>query len=103
MRLRVSDVWPGHVLEIETGAASAIAASSRHVLDSRNPPQIHIWREVNKMGEKEPTLKELEEEVRRELGISQIGPQMTTEEAGRLGGYMVKKLIERGEKAMKAE
>ncbi len=55
------------------------------------------------MREKESTLKELEEEARRELGISQIGPQMTTEEAGKLGGYMVKKLIERGEKAMKAE
>ncbi len=103
MQLSVSDVWPGHVPEIETGAASAAAVSSGRILDSGDPPQIHIGREVNNMREKEPTLKELEEEARRELGISQIGPQMTTEEAGRLGGYMVKKLIERGEKAMKAE
>lgn len=55
------------------------------------------------MEEKEQTLKELEEEVRRELGIKMIGPQMTTEEAGKLGGYMVKKLIERGEKAMREQ
>ena len=55
------------------------------------------------MEEREQTLKELEEEVRRELGITEIGPQMTTEEAGKLGGYMVKKLIERGQKAMMEE
>ncbi len=53
--------------------------------------------------EKEQTLKELEEQVRKELGIQNIGPQMTTEEAGKLGGYMVKRLIERGEKAMEHE
>ena len=51
--------------------------------------------------EREHTLKDLEEEVRRELHIENIGPNMTTEEAGRLGGYMVKRLIERGEKAMR--
>ena len=55
------------------------------------------------MQEREQTLKELEEEVRRELGIQRIGPQMTTEEAGKLGGYMVKKLIERGEQAMREQ
>ncbi|HAH86121.1 MAG: small, acid-soluble spore protein, alpha/beta type [Armatimonadota bacterium] len=49
---------------------------------------------------REQTLKDLEEEVRRELGIQNIGPNMTTEEAGKLGGYMVKRLIERGEQAM---
>ncbi len=48
--------------------------------------------------EKEQTLKELEEQVKKELGITHIGPDMTTEEAGKLGGYMVKHLIERGEK-----
>lgn len=52
------------------------------------------------MEEREKTLKELEEEVKRELNIKNIGPDMTTEEAGRLGGYMVKHLIERGEKSM---
>ena len=49
--------------------------------------------------QREQTLKELEEEVKRELGIQNIGPNMSTHDAGRLGGYMVKKLIERGEKA----
>jgi len=39
----------------------------------------------------------LEEEVRRELGIKNVGPNMTTHEAGMIGGYMVKKLIERAE------
>lgn len=53
------------------------------------------------MEEREKTLKELEEEVKRELNIKNIGPDMTTEEAGKLGGYMVKHLIERGEKAMR--
>lgn len=53
------------------------------------------------MEEKEMTLKELEEQVKKELGIKEIGPHMTTEEAGRLGGYMVKHLIERGEQAMR--
>lgn len=47
---------------------------------------------------KEMSLKELEEQVKRELGITHIGPDMTTEEAGRIGGYMVKHLIERGSK-----
>jgi len=60
--------------------------------------------EVNSMmeegREREQTLKELEDEVRRELGIKEIGPNMTTHDAGKLGGYMVKKLIERGEKSM---
>lgn len=53
--------------------------------------------------EKEQTLKELEEQVKQELHIKKIGPKMTTEEAGRLGGYMVKHLIERGEKSMEEE
>ncbi len=53
--------------------------------------------------EREQTLKELEEQVRRELGITQIGPNMTTEEAGKLGGYMVKRLTERGERAMREQ
>lgn len=48
--------------------------------------------------ERERTLKDLEEQVKRELGIKHIGPDMTTEEAGKLGGYMVKHLIERGER-----
>lgn len=52
---------------------------------------------------REDTLKDLEEEVRRDLGITNIGPSMTTEEAGKLGGFMVKKLIERGEQAMREE
>jgi len=52
---------------------------------------------------REDTLKDLEEEVRRDLGITNIGPSMTTEEAGKLGGFMVKKLIERGERAMQKE
>ena len=51
--------------------------------------------------ERDQTLKELEEQVRRELNITSIGPNMTTEEAGKLGGYMVKHLIERGERAMR--
>ncbi len=53
--------------------------------------------------EREQTLKDLEDEVRRELGIQNIGPNMSTHDAGKLGGYMVKKLIERGEKAMGQE
>jgi hypothetical protein len=53
------------------------------------------------MEEREMTLKELEEQVKKELGIKEIGPHMTTEEAGKLGGYMVKRLIELGEKAMR--
>lgn len=48
---------------------------------------------------KDDTLKELEDEVREELGIENVGPNMSTHEAGMIGGYMVKKLIERGEKA----
>lgn len=55
--------------------------------------------EVILMEERKQTLDELEEQVKRELNIKDIGPNMTTEEAGRLGGYMVKHLIERGEKA----
>jgi hypothetical protein len=43
-------------------------------------------------------LRELEDEVRKELGITNIGPNMTTHEAGMLGGYMVKKMIERAER-----
>lgn len=50
---------------------------------------------------KEQSLKDLEEQVKKELGIKNIGPNMTTEEAGRIGGYMVKHLIERGEKSMR--
>jgi len=46
----------------------------------------------------EEELKKLEEQVRRELGIENVGPNMTAHEAGMIGGYMVKKLIERGEK-----
>lgn len=42
-------------------------------------------------------LDQLEEEVREELGIKNVGPNMTTHEAGMIGGYMVKKLIERAE------
>ncbi|MHB0999964.1 MAG: small, acid-soluble spore protein, alpha/beta type [Armatimonadota bacterium] len=49
----------------------------------------------------EDMMKKLEDEVRRELGIKNIGPDMTTEEAGKLGGYMVKRLIERGERSMR--
>lgn len=52
------------------------------------------------MEDREQTLKDLEEQVKKELNIKNIGPSMTTEEAGKLGGYMVKHLIERGEKAM---
>ena len=44
------------------------------------------------------TLDDLEAEVRRELGIKSTGPNMTTHEAGMIGRYMVKKLIERGER-----
>jgi hypothetical protein len=55
------------------------------------------------MSSKEATLRELEDEARKDLGITNIGPSMTTEEAGKLGGYMVKKLIERGERAMSEE
>lgn len=43
-------------------------------------------------------LKQLEEEVRNELGIKEIGPNMSTHDAGKIGGYMVKKLIERAER-----
>lgn len=53
--------------------------------------------------ERETSLKELEEQVKRELNIKHIGPDMTTEEAGKLGGYMVKHLIERGERALREE
>lgn len=49
------------------------------------------------------TLKALEEEVRQELGIKNVGPNMSTHEAGMIGGYMVKKLIERAEKAESEE
>ena len=55
------------------------------------------------MEEREQTLKELEEQVKKELNITHIGPGMTTEEAGKIGGYMVKRLIERGEKAMREQ
>jgi hypothetical protein len=55
------------------------------------------------MQEREQTLKELEEQVKKELNIKNIGPAMTTEEAGKLGGYMVKHLIERGEKSMEED
>ncbi|HET6457227.1 MAG TPA: small, acid-soluble spore protein, alpha/beta type [Armatimonadota bacterium] len=55
------------------------------------------------MEEREQTMKELEEQVKKELNIQEIGPSMTTEEAGKIGGYMVKHLIERGEKAMREQ
>ena len=55
------------------------------------------------MEEKEQTMKELEEQVKKELNIKEIGPTMTTEDAGKIGGYMVKHLIERGEKAMREQ
>ena len=55
------------------------------------------------MEEREQTMKELEEQVKKELNIQAIGPNMTTEEAGKIGGYMVKHLIERGEKAMREQ
>lgn len=42
-------------------------------------------------------LDNLEEEVRREEGIDDVGPDMTTHEAGKLGGEMVKRLIKEGE------
>lgn len=47
---------------------------------------------------KDETLQEIEDEVRRELNIKNVGPNMTAHEAGLIGGHMVKKLIERGEK-----
>lgn len=49
------------------------------------------------MADNNDSMKQLEDEVRRELGIENVGPNMTTHEAGMIGGYMVKKLIERGE------
>lgn len=49
--------------------------------------------------EGEKGLEKLEEEVRREEGIKEVGPDMTTKEAGKLGGGMVKKLIEEGKEA----
>jgi hypothetical protein len=52
---------------------------------------------------KTESLKELEEEVRRELGIKNVGPNMSTHEAGMIGGYMVKKMIERAEKMERGE
>ena len=55
------------------------------------------------MEEREQSMKELEEQVKKELNIQEIGPNMTTEEAGKIGGYMVKHLIERGEKAMREQ
>jgi len=48
---------------------------------------------------KENHMKKLEEEVRRDLGITEVGPNMTTAEAGKIGGYMVKRLIEEGERS----
>jgi len=51
-----------------------------------------------KMMENKEVLKKLEDEVREELGIKNVGPNMTTHEAGMIGGYMVKRLIERAEK-----
>ena len=50
------------------------------------------------MMENKEVLKKLEDEVREELGIKNVGPNMTTHEAGMIGGYMVKRLIERAEK-----
>jgi len=49
------------------------------------------------MEPKREVLDQLEREVMEELGIKRIGKDMTTHEAGMIGGYMVKKLIERGE------
>lgn len=48
---------------------------------------------------KDEALQKLEDEVRKELNIKNVGPDMTAHEAGLIGGYMVKKLIERGEKS----
>ncbi len=47
---------------------------------------------------REETMKDLEEQVKRELGIEEIGPNMSTHDAGKIGGYMVKHLIERAER-----
>jgi len=46
-------------------------------------------------------LDQLEKEVMKELGIENTGKNMTTHEAGMIGGYMVKKLIEKGEQSEK--
>lgn len=48
----------------------------------------------------EKAMDTLEEKVKQELDIEEIGPNMSVREAGKLGGYMVKHLIERAEKKM---
>lgn len=48
--------------------------------------------------DREEAMDRLEDEVRSELGITTVGPNMTAHDAGMIGGYMVKKLIERAEK-----
>jgi len=45
---------------------------------------------------KNKQLQNLEDEVRQRLGINQVGPGMTTKDAGKLGGNMVRELINRG-------
>jgi hypothetical protein len=49
---------------------------------------------------KEEVLKRLEDEVKSDLGITEVGPNMTTQEAGKLGGQMVKRMIMDAEKGM---
>jgi len=51
--------------------------------------------------ERGQTSTELEELVMRELSNTHIGPQMTTEEAPKLGGCTAKHLIGRGEKSVR--
>jgi hypothetical protein len=44
------------------------------------------------------TLKGLEEQVIRELSIKHIGPDMTTEDAGKLGGFLGEQMEREGRK-----
>lgn len=46
----------------------------------------------------EEVLDRLEQEVREEEGIQNVGPEMSTHDAGVLGGHMVRKLVEEGKK-----
>lgn len=45
---------------------------------------------------KDEVLQQIEDEVKEELGITNVGPDMTAHEAGMIGGHIVKKLVERG-------
>lgn len=47
------------------------------------------------MPEIRESLEDLKHQVMKEQGITRVGPDMTPREAGRIGGNMVKKLIER--------